>query len=259
MTQLLISVRNIEEALLALEMDVDIIDLKDPDVGALGALDLVTTRQILQVVKGQVLANAATSFHTLVSATVGERHASLSELVEDINVRAQSGVDIIKIGVSALFYGSRFFAEMSKLAHAGVKMVAVFFADEKLDLDLLPALQEAGFYGAMLDTRNKQQHLFAMQAKKTLHLFTQLCKKHHLKSGLAGSLKPQHIEILSEVGSTYIGFRGGVCENSIRNAALSKAKVIEVKNMLLIHNKHDGKAREMLPGVAQSSLIKYSV
>lgn len=250
MTQLLISVRNVEEALLALEAGVDIIDLKDPNVGALGALDLVTTRQILQVVKGQALVSAATSFHTLVSATVGEQHASLSELMENINVRAQSGVDIIKIGVSALFYAPRFFAEMSKLAHVGVKIVAVFFADEKLDLDLLPVLQEAGFFGAMLDTKNKQHDLLATQTKKTLHLFTQLCKKHHLKSGLAGSLKPQHIEMLSGIGSTYIGFRGGVCENSIRNAALSKSKVMEVKNMLHIHNTHDGKACEMLPGVA---------
>ena len=250
MTHLLISVKNVEEALQVLDAGADIIDLKDPDIGALGALDLVTTRQIVLAAKGRVLANASTNYHTLVSATVGEQHVLLSELIEDITARAQLGVDIIKIGVSALFYDHHFFVEMSKLALAGVKMMAVFFADEKLDLDLLPSLQEAGFYGAMLDTRNKQQHLFAMQTKKTLHLFTQLCKKHHLKSGLAGSLKPQHIEILSEVGSTYIGFRGGVCENSIRNAALSIAKVMEVKNMLLIHNKHDGKDREMLPSVA---------
>ncbi len=240
MMQLLISVRNIEEALLALDAGVDIIDLKDPNVGALGALDLVTTGQIVQTINGC----------GLVSATVGEQHVLLSELIEDITARAQLGVDIIKIGVSVLFYDHRFFVEMSKLTLAGVKMVVVFFADEKLDLDLLPALQEAGFYGAMLDTKNKQHHLLAMQTKKSLHLFTQLCKKHHLKSGLAGSLKPQHIEILSEVDSTYIGFRGGVCENSMRNAALSKAKVMEVKNMLHIHNKHDGKARVMLPGVA---------
>lgn len=240
MTQLLISVRNVEEALLALDAGVDVIDLKDPSVGALGALDLVSTKQIVQAVNGSVL----------VSATVGEQHASLSELMEDINLRVKSGVGVIKIGVSELFYDASFFVEMSKLTHVGVKIVAVFFADEKLDLDLLPVLQEAGFFGAMLDTKNKQHDLLATQTKKTLHLFTQLCKKHHLKSGLAGSLKPQHIEMLSGFGSTYIGFRGGVCENSIRNAALSKVKVIEVKNMLRIHNTHHGKAREMLSSVA---------
>ena len=148
---------------------VDIIDLKDPDVGALGALDLVKTRQIVQTINGC----------GLVSATVGEQHVSLCELIEDINARAQLGVDIIKIGISALFYDHRFFVEMPKLTLAGVKMVVVFFADEKLDLDLLPALQKAGFFGAMLDTKNKQQHLFAMQTKKALHRFTQLCKKYH--------------------------------------------------------------------------------
>lgn len=50
MTQLLISVKNVEEALIALNCGVDIIDLKDPNIGALGALNLDTSQQILQKV-----------------------------------------------------------------------------------------------------------------------------------------------------------------------------------------------------------------
>ncbi|MGB7815706.1 MAG: (5-formylfuran-3-yl)methyl phosphate synthase [Methylotenera sp.] len=234
MTQLLISVRNVEEALLALDAGVDIIDLKDPNVGALGALDLVTTKQIVQAINGC----------GLISATAGEQHASLSGLIEDINLRAQLGVDMIKIAVSVLFYEPNFIAELSRLTREGVKIVAVFFADEALNLNLFATLQNAGFFGAMLDTKNKQHHLLEMQTKNTLQIFTQLCKKHHLISGFAGSLKPQYIGDLVKFNPTYIGFRGGVCENSMRNSTLSLLKVMEVGNMLRIHNNFNKEAQE---------------
>ncbi len=234
MTQLLISVKNVEEAKLALDAGVDIVDLKDPNVGALGALDLDDTKQIVLAINGC----------GLVSATVGEQHASLSGLIDDINVRAQLSVDMIKIAVSPLFYEPYFIAELTRLTSEGVKIVAVFFADADLDLNLLATLQKAGFYGAMLDTKNKQHDLLAVQTKTTLQLFTQLCNKHHLKSGFAGSLKPQHIDYLVKFYPTYIGFRGGVCENSMRNNALSLLRVIEVRNMLRSHNSFNGEAQK---------------
>jgi (5-formylfuran-3-yl)methyl phosphate synthase len=236
MTQLLISVKNIEETLLALQIGVDIIDLKDPNIGALGALDLQETRRIVQTVDG----------FALLSATVGEQHAQLNDLVLDIEARAEMGVDIVKIAVSALFYDENFLIEMAKLSIVGIKIVAVFFADASLDFGLLPVLQKAGFYGAMLDTQNKQCNLLEVQEKMTLRLFTQLCHQNRLKSGLAGSLKPQHIEELVNFNPTYIGFRGGVCENNRRNLTLSGAKVIEVKDMLHAHNKLTGKPQKTM-------------
>jgi len=236
MTQLLISVKNVEEALLALEAGADIIDLKDPSVGALGALDLSQTKRIVLGINGC----------GYVSATVGEGHASLNELITDIYARARLGVDMIKIAVSTLFYEPNFIVELKKLTSGGAKIVAVFFADVEIDLSLLATLQTAGFFGAMLDTKNKQHDLLAVQTTKTLRLFTQLCHKHCLKSGFAGSLKPQHIDKLVKFSPIYIGFRGGVCENSQRNSELSIAKVLDIKNMLRIHNNLNAKALESL-------------
>jgi (5-formylfuran-3-yl)methyl phosphate synthase len=227
MTQLLISVKNLEETHLVLAAGVDIIDLKDPNVGALGALDLQETMRIVQLVDGLAI----------VSATVGEQHARLNDLVQAIEARAEIGIDIIKIAVSPLFYDENFILELAKLSIAGIKIVAVFFADTALDLDLLPVLKKAGFYGAMLDTQTKQNDLLQVQSQQILQGFVLQCEKIGLKSGLAGSLKPQYIELLCEINPTYIGFRGGVCESAVRIAALSKEKVIEVKNMLQQHNK----------------------
>jgi (5-formylfuran-3-yl)methyl phosphate synthase len=236
MIQLLISVKNAEEAQLALDAGVDIIDLKDPNVGALGALDAEETLQILQRVDGL----------TVVSATVGEHHPNLNDLVVAIEARAEMGVDIIKIAVSPLFYDENFIVEMAKLTIVGIKIVAVFFADATLDFDLLDMLKKAGFYGAMLDTQVKQNDLLQVQSKTALQIFVMRCEENSLKSGLAGSLKSQYIELLCEINPTYIGFRGGVCENSLRNATLSASKVIEVKSVLREHNKTYVKPHKIL-------------
>lgn len=236
MTQLLISVKNIEEAMIALEANVDIIDLKDPNLGALGALDLDSTHEIVRQIYGR----------SLISATVGDLHTSLDELVLDIQLRADIGVDIIKIAVSDLFSQSGFFDAIAYLSKAGIKIVAVFFADEAIDFNVLPALKNAGFYGAMLDTKNKYKNLFEAQAQQSLYLFTRLCHQSQLKSGLAGSLQPQHIDFLVKLNPTYIGFRGGVCESSQRNFALSSAKVHEVISMLRNGNKNRIKAQLIL-------------
>ncbi len=236
MTQLLISVKNAAEALLVLELGVDIIDLKDPSIGALGALDLEKTRRIVQVINGR----------GQLSTTVGEQQASLSELLDDIEARALMGVDMIKIAVSPLFYASDFVQKMQVLTSNGIKMVAVFFADERIDLNLLPKLKQAVFFGAMLDTKNKQQNLLQVQTKDDLQNFTQICHQYHLQSGLAGSLRPQHIAFLTEMNPTYIGFRGGVCDNLMRISDLSSTKIIETKNMLREHNIFNGIAQKSL-------------
>ncbi len=236
MTQLLISVKNIEEAKVVLEANVDIIDLKDPNLGALGALDLVSTREIVRQVDGR----------SVISATVGELHTSIDELMADIQLRNDVGVDIVKIAVSDLFYQANFYDAVVRLTKAGVKIVVVLFADEEMDLNLLPALKNAGVYGAMLDTKSKHRNLLQVQHQQALHLFTQRCIQYQLKSGLAGSLQPQHIDQLVEINPTYIGFRGGVCDNSQRKSSLSQEKVHEMISMLRNGNRNCINARLIL-------------
>jgi len=236
MTQLLISVKNVKEALIALDAGADIIDLKDPDNGALGALNIDISANILQAISGAAI----------VSATVGEHHATLSDLIFDIRTRVELGADIVKIAVSELFYEADFMIEMAKLTNEGVKIVAVFFADESIDLNLLKKSQQMGFFGAMLDTKSKQQNLLQVQAQSDLQTFRQKCNQHQLQYGFAGSLKSQDIVNLIKFNPTYIGFRGGVCENNMRRSALSLCKVLEAKSMLHAHNKINGKAQKSM-------------
>lgn len=226
MTQLLISVKNAEEASMALLNGVDVIDLKDPSVGALGALTDVIVEQVVVAVDGRAL----------VSATIGEGHESVDALTRSIQTRAALGVDIVKIAVSELFNQQQFYVELLKLTEQGVKLVAVFFADGVVDLELILKLQQAGFYGAMLDTQNKKFSLMDAQPINSLNRFVLACKQSQLVSGLAGSVKAKHVNALLEISPAFIGLRGGVCENHVRASELSISKVNEVKSMLLNYN-----------------------
>lgn len=236
MTQLLVSAKNVEEALLLAELGVDIIDLKDPNVGALGALDLMLTQEIVNAIAGRAL----------ISATVGEHHADLVALIHAISARATLGVNIIKIAVNVAMLNAEFIKAMQALAEQGIQMVAVMFADVAINESALKIIKQAGFYGAMLDTQNKTNSLLQIMPNNYLQSFVLACKKNHLQSGLAGSLKPQHLEVLNNLQATYIGFRGGICKNNARNTEIDSTKLVDLKNMLLKHNKIGNKAHESM-------------
>lgn len=227
MTQLLISVKNVDEALHAMYAGTSIIDLKDPAVGALGALPIDEAKKILAVLEQQVLT----------SATVGEGHSNIDALVVDIKRYADIGVNIVKIGVSELFTNKQFFVEMRQLTLQGIKLVAVFFADKSIDLSLIAKLKAVGFYGVMIDTQQKARPLLDVQSLPLLAEFTQMCKDYGLTSGLAGSVSKQHINMLLTLQPNFIGMRGGICHEGNRTSSLSREKVEEVSLMLLKYNK----------------------
>ena len=232
------------EALLVLAAGVDIIDLKDPELGALGALDLQLTKQIIQAIRHQQSTNYLAQNPPYLSAAVGDQAIDLNSLMADIEARHALGIDMIKIGISQLFDDGQFVSKMQLLTDKGVKLIAVFCADEPLNLGLLPTLKQIGFFGAMLDTQNKQHNLLQVQTTEALQNFTQMCHQHHLQSGLAGSLQAQHIENLIQFNPTYIGFRGGACENLARKTNLNRAKITELEKLLHTHNKINLKAQK---------------
>ncbi len=230
MTRLLISVKNVEESLHAMYAGASIIDLKDPAVGALGALAAEEVERVMAV-----LGN-----HVLTSATVGENHSSIDALVSDIKLYAGMGVHFVKIAVSDLLLNQEFFIEMKQLTSHGTRLVAVFFADKKIDFSLLPKLQACGFRGAMLDTQQKKQSIVDLQPKHILENFTAICKQHNLMSGLSGSVSLQHLSALVSIGPDFIGMRGGVCDLDNRTLGLSQKKVEAANAMLLKYNSDNG-------------------
>lgn len=228
MTKLLASITNVQEARVALNADVDIVDLKNPLEGALGALPLAEVHTIVGVIAGR----------KLTSATIGDLPMDPELLICATEQMAQAGVDIIKLG----FFGSDGHRDCIKalkpLADKGVRMVGVLFADQSPDFGLLPELKAAGFYGVMLDTAEKAgNNLLDYILLDGLSHFVQLAHACQLECGLAGSLGLLHIPALAALKPDYLGFRGALCKNNLRASVLSGSRVNEIRTVLYKYNK----------------------
>lgn len=223
MTQMLASVANAQEALIALRADVDIIDLKNPAEGALGTLPISVIREIVAIINQR----------TLTSATIGDLPMQPELLVEAIEKTAATGVDMVKVGFFASDHPRACLAAMKPLSARGLRLIAVFFADGKPDFELLPHLSETGFYGVMLDTVNKTNlNLMQCISVEKLQQFINLARKHRLQSGLAGSIHAGHLPQIHILNPDFVGFRGALCSNSKRESALENVKVLELRKLL---------------------------
>lgn len=222
-SRLLVSVADHAEAIEALQTDIDILDLKNPDEGALGALPLEEVRLILQSNNGC----------KQTSATIGDVPMQPELVAERVRRMLATGVDIVKIGFFNNQGHEACIDAMAAFTAQGAKLVAVLFADSRPNLKLLPKLKSAGFYGVMLDTAHKDgRHLLDHIWLDDLHAFVAQARGLGLQSGLAGSLRAQHIEALVPVGADYLGFRGGICEGFERRNKVSRNKIVDLHNML---------------------------
>lgn len=227
MSGMLCSVTTEQEALVALEHGADIIDLKNPGAGALGALPLQLVRQIVQRVAGR----------RPVSATVGDLPMQPAQICAAVEQMAATGVDLVKVG----FFGDSGHAEciraLAPIAADGVRLVAVLFADGEPDLELLPLLAQCGFHGVMLDTASKNgrrlQHSFDAAA---LRDFVASARAQGLLTGLAGSLSIADIPDLVRMVPDYLGFRGALCHAADRTQALDPERLRQISQVLYYCN-----------------------
>ena len=234
MSRILASVSSVDETRIVLDAGVDIIDLKNPSQGALGALPLNVIDAIVQAIGGR----------RLVSATIGDLPMHPALVMQRAEVIAATGVNIVKIG----FFGRTSHLDclraLKPLALRGQHMVAVLFADELPDMNLLPELAKAGFHGVMLDTAHKNgKRLLDYLSICELQRFVQLAKSLDLLTGLAGSLRESDISQLVPLAPDYLGFRGALCEQSCRIGELDRHNIERLLKVLYKCNKmHDKQA-----------------
>ena len=202
MPRMLASVRSLAEARLVLEAGVDIVDIKEPSAGALGAVDVQTVAAIAAAVGGRVP----------VSATVGDLAFEAEILEPAVRAMAATGVDIVKVGVFSPAPGGDALAALARLAQDGMCLVAVMFAEFYGGPRQVDMLAGIGLEGIMLDTAEKSTGpLTRKLAAAALHEFIDRAGRHSLLSGLAGSLTVADIPVLAALGPDFLGFRGVLC------------------------------------------------
>lgn len=232
MTRMLASVTGPDEAEIALAGGADIIDLKDPSHGALGAVAVRTVRETVVAIGGR----------RAVSAVTGDLPMEPDALVAAVGTMAEAGVDYVKVGVFGGGDPAGCIDALAPLA-ARTRLVGVLFADASPDFSLLERLAEARFVGAMLDTQDKAggRLLTHMDLPRLRH-FVERCRSVGLMAGLAGSLEHPDIPRLLVLAPDLLGFRGALCGSGGRTAALDLSRVQAVRALIPVHG-HEAEAR----------------
>ena len=221
MTALLASVTDLGELETALKAGVDILALKKPALGALGAWDIHDLIPAVRLVEGRKPG----------SATIGDFPMEPKCLSAAVAATASTGVDFVKVGFFA-FPGNNGGGDEAGETQACIKaigncdsaaarLVAVLFADQEPDFSLLPVLAENRFSGVMLDTADKNGGGLCSHLENHLLVeFLMRARRCGRFSGLAGALALDDALPLLELGPDYLGFRGALCGAEGRRGAL---------------------------------------
>ena len=202
MPKMLASAASLDEACLLSGLGIDILDLKNPLEGALGGLPVDLVLKIVE-----------TCPERTISATIGDLPMEGALVGARVKAMAATGVDFVKIGFFGSTGWSGVLSCLKPLAMSGIRLVAVFFADQEgLELSDLRRFREAGFAGVMLDTAEKRQgSLLCCREESWIRAFLTEARSCDLMTGLAGSLGLNDLPVLKTIGADYLGFRGALC------------------------------------------------
>ena len=222
MTLFLASVRDAAEAEMAIGAGADIIDLKDPVKGALGALAPDTIAACVR----RIAARAP------VSATIGDLPPEGEAVRAAVLATAASGVDYVKLG---LFPGgdAERCLNLLRTEASQIRLIVVLFADALPDFDAIGLAAKIGASGVMFDTLGKHEgslpdHISFISLAG--HVAT--AKAEGLTVGLAGSLRARHVPSLVALMPDLLGFRGALCHGGDRAQALDPACLASIRGMI---------------------------
>jgi len=226
MTGMLASVRSLEEANLVYQGGADIIDLKEPNEGALGAVPLSEIHHVVDDLWEKCV----------VSATIGDLPADSVQINNKVIQTAETGVDYVKIGMFSDRHIETCLPSLIHCTNKGIAVIAVFFADMEFDVDFaIQIAADARLKGVMLDTARKGSgSLLTHRNIMQLEYFVNRAKQHDLLTGLAGSITSDDIPTLLKTTPDYIGFRTALCDNNIRIGTLNEQAINSVRQLIPI-------------------------
>jgi uncharacterized protein (UPF0264 family) len=216
--KLLISPTDEKEALEAIAGGADIIDVKNPKEGALGANFPWVIRRIREI----------TPKNVEVSCTLGDVPNLPGAISLAALGAATTGVNYVKAGLYGLktkedaLYLMQNVTRAVKDCNSSIKVVTTGYADAKrigsVDPLLIPTIaHKAKADIAMIDTAVKDgKNLFAFLTSHQLKSFVNAAHDCGLKAALAGSLKKEDLPAVYALGADIVGVRGAACTHGNR-------------------------------------------
>ncbi|MEM2046814.1 MAG: (5-formylfuran-3-yl)methyl phosphate synthase [Candidatus Jordarchaeales archaeon] len=233
--KLLVSPVDEFEALEAVAGGADIIDVKNPAEGSLGANFPWVIRRVREVVPREVE----------VSATVGDVPFKPGTVALAALGAAVSGVNYVKVGL----YGVSKFEDAVYLSKSAVRAVKEFslrvkvviagYADAgrvgAIDPFLVPiVVEEAEADVAMVDTAVKDGlSLVDIWGEEGVRRFVLLAKDRGLSVALAGSLRREDLPLIVKTGADIVGVRGAACDGGDRvRGRITSSRVRELVSLI---------------------------
>lgn len=203
---LLVSVRDAEEAAIAVAAAADVVDVKEPSRGPLGAADPAVLAEVADVVAGRVP----------LSAALGEVCDRPAPLPASVAARLQ----FIKLGLAGcatvVDWPARWQRATESYA-ADLTRVAVIYADWRAARaptpnEMLAWAAEGGCGALLVDTFDKRggglAELWSLEAVAEL---VAAARQLSLPVALAGSLTAEAIRRYVPLGPAFVGVRGAAC------------------------------------------------
>jgi uncharacterized protein (UPF0264 family) len=223
-TGLLVSVRDAAEALDALSAGADLIDLKEPRRGSLGAVEAAVMREVVAAVAQRAPMSAA-----------------LGELLEDPPVdQVPSGIQLAKLGLAGCAahrdWPDRFAAAVQGFPER-TRAVVVAYADWRragapAPEEVLEAAAPLGCRAVLVDTWKKDAGgLLDLWTPAECERFVVRVHAAGLMAVIGGSLRADGMRQLLPIAPDYLAVRGAACAND-RAGRLSADRVRELASIV---------------------------
>jgi (5-formylfuran-3-yl)methyl phosphate synthase len=224
--RLLVSVVNAGEVEAALAGGADIVDVKNPAEGSLGA----PVPALLRAVRSRVASPAE------VSVALGDAPHLPGTMALAAAGAAACGADYLKIGLFGSARPEQAFELLAAVRRAAsevnprTRLMAAAYADASrvgaLPPGELPSIaRRAGFHGVMLDTAVKDgASTFTAMGDDAVADFFAAARALGLVTAMAGALGPADFERAQRLGADIVGVRGSACEGG-RQGTVSASRV----------------------------------
>jgi hypothetical protein len=232
--RLLVSVRNAHEVAAALDGGADIIDAKEPSIGALGAVALPMFRDICTAVGARAPVSAALGDATDAAEAVARAYAAAGASFAKIGFAGMPGSPQVEEILRAAVGG---IGERRDSTASACAIVAVAYADagavNAIDPDaLIACARRAGARGVLLDTATKEgPGLRGLVKPAWLRTWVADARTAGLWVALAGKLAEDDVALARDADADIIGVRGAVCDGG-RIGVVSADKVRRFRNRI---------------------------
>jgi (5-formylfuran-3-yl)methyl phosphate synthase len=224
--RLLVSVTDADEARIAVEAGVDIVDVKNPAEGSLGAPRPGVIGRVREVVPPE----------RPVSAAIGDLPGLPGTAALAALGAARSGAAYVKVGLWGTSGTDEAVAVLLAVREAvdpGAAVVAAAYADaERVSGPPLPpgevveAARRAGVGGCLLDTAVKDgRGLFEWFTPQALEALVGEGHAAGLEMALAGALRVEDLSLVRATGADIAGVRAAACRDGRRTAPLDAERI----------------------------------